>query len=322
MSKSMGNVIEPGEVIKRSGAEVVRLWAAMLNYKEDARFGTEIEQRLVEAYRKIRNTWRFLLGNVSDFDPGRDAVAEADLLDLDRWILHRFEEVRGRVVEAYREYEFHPILHDVLDFFTVELSAFYLDVVKDRAYCSGKRSLERRSAQTAIFTVLRDSLLLMAPILSFTAEEAWAFVPAFAGKDPSVHLGEFPEGRDWLGSKPASFVGDMEKLLEVRERVLKELEKARESKLIGNSLEARVTLRAPAAEAAFLKGRTKDLAALFIVSRVAVEPSAEASLGIEVAKADGAKCERCWNYATDVGTDPGHPAFCARCAGAVEASRP
>jgi isoleucyl-tRNA synthetase len=321
MSKSMGNVIEPGEVIKRSGAEIVRLWGAMLNYKEDARFGPEIEQRLVEAYRKIRNTWRFLLGNVSDFEPDRDAVAEADLLDLDRWVLHRFEEVRGRVLEAYRDYEFHPILHDVLDFFTVDLSAFYLDVVKDRAYCSGRRSLERRSAQTAMFTILRDSLLLMAPILSFTTEEAWAHVPAFAGKDASVHLGEFPGPSDWLRSRPGSFVEDMEKLLEVREKVLKELEKARESKLIGNSLEARVTLRAPAAEAAFLEGRARELAALFIVSQVAVVASGDGPFAVEVAKAGGAKCERCWNYAPDVGADAAHPSFCARCAGAVEAGR-
>jgi isoleucyl-tRNA synthetase len=318
MSKSMGNVIEPGEVIKRSGAEIVRLWAALLNYKEDARFGPEIEQRLVEAYRKIRNTWRFLLGNVSDFDPGRDAVTEADLLDLDRWILHRFEEVRGRVVQAYRDYEFHPILHDVLDFFTVDLSAFYLDVVKDRAYCSAKASLERRSAQTAMFTILRDSLLLMAPIVSFTAEEAWVHVPAFAGKEPSVHLGEFPERRDWLGPRRAGFVADMEKVLDVREKVFKELEKARESKLIGNSLEACVTLRAPAAEAAFLESRLSGLPALFIVSQVSLEPSDEAELAVAVTKAAGQKCERCWNYSTYVGTSPARPTFCARCEKAVE----
>ncbi|HSA95345.1 MAG TPA: class I tRNA ligase family protein, partial [Acidobacteriota bacterium] len=303
---------------KRSGAEIVRLWAAMLNYKEDARFGPEIEQRLVEAYRKIRNTWRFLLGNVSDFEPGRDAVAAADLLDLDRWILYRFEEVRRRVVQAYVDYEFHPILHDVLDFFTVDLSAFYLDVVKDRAYCSGRRSLERRSAQTAMFTILRDSLLLMAPILSFTAEEAWAFVPAYAGKDPSVHLGEFPEGLDWLGTEHAHFVEDMERLLAVREKVLKELEKARESKLIGNSLEACVTLKAPPAEAAFLEAHRADLPALFIVSQVALEASTGEELGVAVSQAAGEKCERCWNYSASVGRSPEYPTFCARCERAVK----
>jgi isoleucyl-tRNA synthetase len=316
----MGNVIEPGEIIKRSGAEIVRLWVAMLNYKEDARFGLEIEQRLVEAYRKFRNTWRFLLGNVSDFVPGRDTVAESGLADLDRWILHRFEEVRARVVRAYEEFEFHPILHDVLDFFTVDLSAFYLDVVKDRAYCSAKNAPERRSAQTAMFAILRDSLLLMAPILSFTADEAWAHVPAFEGKDPSVHLGEFPGPTDWLESAPAGFVADMERLLGVREKALKELEKARESKLIGNSLEARVTLKAPAADAAFLEARQAGLAALFIVSQVVIEKADGDELAIEVAKAEGAKCERCWNYSTHVGTSPDHPTFCARCEKAVQAA--
>ena len=321
MSKSLGNVIDPGEVIKRSGAEIVRIWAAMLNYKEDARFGTEIEQRVVEAYRKLRNTWRFLLGNVSDFEPGRDTVAAANLLDLDRFILHRFEEVRARVVKAYEDYEFHPVLHAVLDFFTVDLSAFYLDVVKDRAYCSGRGSLERRSAQTAMFTILRDSLLLMAPILSFTADEAWAHVPVFAGKDGSVHMGEFPKAQDWLGARGAAFMDDMEKLLGVREKVLKELEKAREAKLIGNSLEASVTLKAPAADAAFLETRKEDLAALFIVSAVAVEKGAGDGLAVEVAKAAGGKCERCWNFSTHVGTSPDHPTFCARCEKVVKAGR-
>jgi len=319
MSKSMGNVIEPGEIIKRSGAEILRLWAAMLNYKEDARFGPEIEQRLVEAYRKIRNTWRFLLGNVSDFGPGPDTVPEPQLADLDRWILHRFEEVRARVVKAYRDFEFHPILHDVLDFFTVDLSAFYLDVVKDRAYCSARNAPERRSAQTAMFTILRDSLLLMAPILSFTADEAWAHVPAYEGKDASVHLGEFPGPADWLRSAPAGFVESMERLLAVREQALKELEKARESKLIGTSLEAKVTLKAPAAELAFFEARRAGLATLFIVSQVEVAKGEGPELVLEVAQAEGAKCERCWNYSTSVGRSAEHPTFCARCDAAVKA---
>jgi isoleucyl-tRNA synthetase len=249
-------------------------------------------------------------------------VAEADLLDLDRWILHRFEEVRARVVKAYENYEYHPILHDVLDFFTVDLSAFYLDVVKDRAYCSAKASPERRSAQTAMFTILRDSLLLMAPILSFTADEAWTHVPAFEGKDPSVHLGEFPGETDWLRSASDCFVTDMERLLGVREMVLKELEKARESKLIGNSLEARVTLKAPPADASLLESHKADLAALFIVSQVAVEEVAGEEVAIEVDKAGGGKCERCWNYSTYVGASPDCPTFCARCESAVKAARP
>jgi isoleucyl-tRNA synthetase len=171
-----------------------------------------------------------------------------------------------------------------------------------------------------MFTILRDSLLLMAPILSFTAEEAWAHVPAFEGKDASVHLGEFPVASDWLRSARPGFVADMRRLLGVREKGLKELEKARESKLIGNSLEARVTLKAPAADAPFLAARQSELTSLFIVSQVEVEKSVGEELVIEVAKAFGAKCERCWNYSTYVGTSPDCPTFCARCEKAVKAT--
>jgi isoleucyl-tRNA synthetase len=313
MSKSLGNVIEPGEIIARSGAEILRLWVAMLNYKEDARFGKEIEQRLVEAYRKIRNTWRFLLGNLSDFEPDTDAVGEDELLDLDRWILHRNEAVGRRVRRAYEEYEYHTVLHALLDFFTVDLSAFYLDVVKDRVYCSARTSVLRRSAQTAMFEVLRASLLLAAPILSFTADEVWEHIPAFAGKGRSVHLGEFPKDRDWLGGRSQAFVEDMNGLLAVRERVLKQLERARGDGLIGNSLEAKVTLRAVGSEFAVLEKSCADLPVLFIVSEVAVVKGEAADLEIVIERAPGRKCERCWNYSTFVGRSPDHPTFCARC---------
>ncbi|HYA49099.1 MAG TPA: isoleucine--tRNA ligase, partial [Burkholderiales bacterium] len=296
MSKSMGNAIEPGEIIARSGAEILRLWVAMLNYKEDARFGPEIEQRLVEAYRKIRNTWRFLLGNLSDFDPARDAVGDADLVGLDRWILHRAEEVARRIRKAYAEYEFHTVFHALLDFFTVDLSAFYLDVVKDRVYCSAAKSVLRRSAQTAMFEVLRSSLLLAAPILSFTADEVWAHMPDFSGKGRSVHLGEFPAERDWLGRHGQGFVDDMAGLLAVREKVLKVLEKARADGLVGNSLEARVALKASGPGAALLARAEADLPALFIVSAVTLGKGDADGLEVAVDRAPGAKCERCWNY--------------------------
>jgi isoleucyl-tRNA synthetase len=322
MSKSLGNVIEPGEIIARSGAEILRLWVAMLNYKEDARFGREIEQRLVEAYRKIRNTWRFLLGNLSDFDPDRDAVGEEELLDLDRWILERGEEVGRRVRRAYSDYEYHTVLHALLDFFTVDLSAFYLDVVKDRVYCSAAKSVLRRSAQTAMFEVLRRSLLLAAPILSFTADEVWAHMPGYAGKEGSVHLGEFPAERAWLGRRGPAFLEDMAALLAVREKVLKELEKARGEGLIGNSLEAKVTLRAPAAQAALLERYAADLAALFIVSAVTVEQGGGDELAVLTGKAPGAKCERCWNYSEFVGRSAAHPTFCARCDAVVGTAQP
>jgi isoleucyl-tRNA synthetase len=313
MSKSLGNAIEPGEIIARSGAEILRLWVAMLNFKEDARFGKEIEQRLVEAYRKIRNTWRFLLGNLSDFNPDADAVAEDELLDLDCWILERGEEVGRRVRRAYDEFEYHTVLHALLDFFTVDLSAFYLDVVKDRVYCSGKKSVLRRSAQTAMFEILRRSLLLAAPILSFTADEVWEHLPAYAGKEGSVHMGEFPVERSWLGGRGPTFAEDMKGLLAVRERVLKELEKARGEGLIGNSLEARVSLRVPETQAALLKKHCADLPALFIVSAVTVEKGGGEDLEAVVERAPGGKCERCWNYSTFVGESRDRPTFCARC---------
>jgi isoleucyl-tRNA synthetase len=316
MSKSFGNAIEPGEIIARSGAEILRLWVAMLNYKEDARFGREIEQRLVEAYRKIRNTWRFLLGNLDGFDPDRDAVGVDDLADLDCWILERAEEVGRRVRRAYADYEYHTVLHALLDFLTVDLSAFYLDVVKDRVYCSARTSVLRRSAQTAMFEILRSNLLLAAPILSFTADEAWEQMPAYAGKESSVHLGEFPKERSWLGLRGRGFLEDMESLLAVRESVLKELEKARAGGLIGNSLEAGVVLKAPEPQAGLLRRYAGDLPILFIVSAVSIEAAA-GELEVVVGRAPGAKCERCWNYSTFVGRSREHPTLCARCEAVV-----
>jgi isoleucyl-tRNA synthetase len=313
MSKSLGNAIEPSEIIARSGAEILRLWAAMLNYKEDARFGKEIEQRLVEAYRKIRNTWRFLLGNLYDFDPDKDGVDDDELLDLDRWILERAEEIGRRIRRAYEEYEYHTVLHALLDFFTVDLSAFYLDVVKDRVYCSAKKSALRRSAQTAMFEVLRESLLLGAPILSFTADEVWGHMPAYTGKEGSVHLGEFPKERGWLGGRGQTFFENMKGLLAVRERVLKELEKARGESLIGNSLEAKVTLKAPESQAALLEKYCGDLPALFIVSAVTVEKGSAPDIEVLIERAPGGKCERCWNFSTFVGQSQDRPTFCARC---------
>jgi len=322
MSKSLGNVIEPGEIITRSGAEILRLWTAMLNYKEDARFGREIEQRLVEAYRKIRNTWRFLLGNLHDFDPDTDSVREDELLDLDRWILERWEDVGRRVRRAYEEYEYHTVVHALLDFFTVDLSAFYLDVVKDRVYCSAKKSVLRRSAQTAMFEVLRRSLLFAAPVLSFTADEVWAHAPTYAGKEWSVHLGEFEKEKSWLGARGQAFLDDMKGLVAARERVLKELEKARAEGLIGNSLEAQVTLKASGVQADLLEKHRDDLASFFIVSSVAVEKGASAELEVLVGRAPGGKCERCWNYSTFVGRSEDYPTFCARCDAVVRTVAP
>ncbi len=313
MSKSLGNVIEPEEVVAKNGAEILRLWVAMLNYKEDARFGRETLQRLIEAYRKIRNTWRFMLGNLYDFSPGTDMVAKEEMLFLDRYILEKAAGIRRKVLKAYEAYEYHVVIHTLYNFFTVEMSAFYLDVIKDRAYCSGKDSRLRRSVQSALFAILKDSLLLLAPLLPFTAEEAWEAMPDYAGKEGSVHLELFPaeEGMEaWL---EPDLYADMEDLAAVREQVLKELEKGREEKLIGNSLEASLTLRASASQAALLKKHEAELPSLFIVSSVAVEEGHEETLTVEIGKAPGGKCERCWNYSRYVGTSASYPTFCARC---------
>ncbi len=311
MSKSLGNFIDPDDVISRNGAEILRLWAAMLNYKEDARFGEETLQRLVEAYRKIRNTWRFILGNVHDFLPDKESINAQEMEFLDRWILERCVQVGKKVLKAYRDYEYHIVFHAIYNFFTVDLSAFYLDVLKDRLYCSAKRSRLRRSAQTALFFLLKSTLALMAPILPFSTEEAWESMPAFQGKEESVHLELFPSFKEkWL--EKAQFE-EGERLLLVREKVLKGLETARASGTIGNSLEARVILRVPASEQELIRKYQKELSMLFIVSAVEVDPQPRGEWEIEVARAPWEKCQRCWNYIPSVGKSHEYPHFCERC---------
>jgi len=316
----LGNTVDPGEVIAQNGAEVLRLWVAMLDFKEDAKLGPEILQRLVEAYRKMRNTWRFMLGNLADFVPEADSVAAEDMLPLDRWALRKTAELGTKVLRAYDEYAYHVVFHGIYNFFSVEMSAQYLDILKDRLYCSGPKSLLRRSAQTALFRILKDTLLLMAPILPFTSEEAWESLPAFRDKEESIHLGDFPSyaGSEW----PDEMYQEMEALFGVREAVLKELEKAREEKLIGNSLEARVVLSAPQSQEALLAKYRADLASLFIVSDVAVDHHAGPDLRVMVLKAPGHKCERCWNISTSVGQSAEHPTLCRRCEDVVKGGRP
>ncbi len=311
MSKSAGNVVEPRDVIGQNGAEILRLWIAMLNFKEDAPFGRAIVQHLVEAYRKVRNTWRFMLGNLQDFDPDRDALRAEEMEEFDLWALERNAEVGRRMLQAYDDYEFHSVFHAAYNFFTVDLSAFYLDVLKDRLYCSGKNARIRRSAQTALFRILRDSLRLLAPLLPFTTDEAWDVLPAFGGKEESVHLAYFPDfSETWLSEATHKKWDD---LIILREKILKELEKARESKLIGNALEGRVILRAPEPSAGMVTSGRELLAALCLVSSVRVERSDGKEAEVRVEKAEGLKCCRCWNFSTSVGTSSAHPDLCRRC---------
>jgi len=316
MSKSLGNVIEPEEIIAQNGAEVLRLWVAMLDFKEDARFGREIMARIIEAYRKLRNTWRFLLGNLSDFDPENQSVSRKNLLPLDRWALEETAEVGRRVLQAYREYEYHVVFHVLSEFFSVELSSLYLDILKDRLYCSAQDSPERRSAQTALHHILRATLLLMAPILPFTTEEAWRMSTPAGRKAQSVHLEDFPSfDETWIEPEERR---SLESVLGVRERVLKELEKAREEKRLGNALEARVSVRAPEFLREPLERFRDDLASLFIVSDVGLEFHSGSDIEVVVEKAPGRKCRRCWNFSSEVGKSPEHPDLCRRCREVLE----
>lgn len=311
MSKSLGNFVDPEEVINQNGAEILRLWVAMLNYKEDARFGGETVSRIIEAYRKIRNTWRFILGNIHDFIPDEDRIPQEEMLFLDRWILEKSVRIGKRIMKAYEDYEYHIVFHTLYNFFSVELSSFYMDVLKDRLYCSGKKSLLRKSAQTALFELLRTSLLWMAPILPFTTEEAWEAMPDFDEKTESVHLDMFPsEQGKWLDPE---FFKEGEDLILVREKVLKELENSREEKMIGNSLQASVILKIPASEEPLLKKYEEMLPSLFIVSEVVLQPRSGKELEIVVSKAPGRKCTRCWNISTYVGQSADYPDFCQRC---------
>jgi isoleucyl-tRNA synthetase len=247
-------------------------------------------------------------------------VPDDKLLVLDRWVLDRTAEVGRRILKAYEDYEYHVVFHTIYGFFTVDLSAFYLDVLKDRLYCSAKNSGPRKSAQTALFRILRETLALLAPVLPFTTEEAWESLPSFRGKEESVHLRLFPKfDRSYLDSGTRA---EMDRLLGLRETVLKALETAREEKRIGNSLEAEVRLRVPAADRALVEKYRDELCSLFIVSSVVVEPAPAEAVGVTIDRAPGEKCRRCWNYSPYVGRSEAHPELCARCEAALQEQRP
>ncbi len=321
MSKSLGNVISPLDLMKEYGADIVRLWVASTDYSDDIRVSKEILARTADAYRKVRNTLRFLLGNLSGFDPGTDAVPREEMEELDRWALARLSRLDRQVRAAYEGYQFHLVYRGLYDFCVVDLSNFYLDVLKDRLYASAPQSRLRRSAQTALYRIARDLTLLMSPILPFTSEEVWEGLPGYQGG--SVFEGEFPaqagaQGDDALEAR-------YEGLLRVREAVTKALETERQAKTIGTSLEARVVVRCPDADTrALLDGfGPAALADLFIVSGVEVVPgNGGTEVMVQVVPAHGTKCARCWRYDPGVGTLPARPAICPRCAEALaEAGR-
>ncbi len=315
MHKSLGNVISPQEIIDKKGAEILRLWVASFNYKEDVKLGPEIIERVTEAYRKIRNTWRFMLGNLNDFNPSKDYIPKEKMDRLDLYILEKWRGNLGKCLEGYRNFEYHSIYHTLYNFFTVDLSAVYLDIIKDRLYCSHSESEKRRSAQTAIFTILKESLLIMAPILPFTTEEAWEFLPQFEGKEDSIFLHNFPSpDKTWLERDEME---EWDLIFEIRGMVLKALEIERNKKTIGNSLEAEVNLTYPRNYNEVIDKFKEQLPAIFIVSRVETREGDEWKA--EVFTAEGERCQRCWNYSPNVGKDKDFPDLCDRCTKVIKA---
>jgi isoleucyl-tRNA synthetase len=319
MSKSLGNSIEPEDVIKQSGADILRLWVSMSDYTQEIRLSKEILTRAAEAYRKIRNTLRYLLANLYDFDPAADSVAADRLEEVDRYILARYAETAQHMLTAYEQYDYGAIFRAMNTFTTVDLSAFYADVSKDRLYTFAARSPERRSAQTAMYLMADGLTRLMAPILSFTADELWRYLPRAAGRDASVHIALFPPRED-LGALAAPGVADAwGRLIALRDRVLAEIEPLRKNKQIGSSLQARVVLSAAAAELAFLRAHERELPMLFIVSEVELRASEDTGGGIHITieRAGGVKCERCWRFVDKVSAEPAWAGICDRCQGAL-----
>ncbi|HWQ54122.1 MAG TPA: isoleucine--tRNA ligase [Bryobacteraceae bacterium] len=316
MHKSLGNAIEPDQIVKVHGAEIIRLWASSMEFNEDVRVSETILTRLTDAYRKLRNTFRYALGNLSDFDPAAHAVPGAELQEIDQWILLRAEDLVSRCLAWYDEFAFHKVFHAVYDFATVDLSSVYFDVLKDRLYTTATQSHARRSAQTALWRVAHCLVRLVAPLLAFTAEEVWGHL-----KQPeSVHMAQFPEPFELTQGIPEEHrkrVGNWDRLIEVRGDVLKSLESARNEKLIGAPLEAHVHISANGDLYPLLRDYARELPALFIVSQVSVGEGGE-ELNVRVERASGAKCARCWKYTEDVGSDPALPTVCAPCAEAVK----
>jgi isoleucyl-tRNA synthetase len=319
MSKSLGNYIAPEEIINRYGAEVMRLWVASVEFTEDARISDTILTRLSEAYRKLRNTFRWALGNLADFDPARDALPAAELLELDQWILFRAEELVRNCRAFYDDFAFHRVYHAIYNFATTDLSALYFDILKDRLYTAAPRSRARRSAQTALWRLTWALVRLVAPILAFTTEEVWDHLAKPAGAPESVHLAMFPEPQELtegLDERHRERARNWDRLLEVRDAVLKRLEEARQEKAIGAPLEARVHLRADGDLYPLLAEYIEKLPEFFIVSQVSLEQR-PGEFEVIVERASGRKCERCWKYSTEVGADPAWPTICPACAAAV-----
>ena len=322
MSKSLGNGIDPLDVIKDMGADILRLWVSSADYRSDVAVSPNIIKQSAEGYKKIRNTFRFLLGNISDFDYKKDSVSRDQMLEIDRWAMMKLYQLAERVTRAYEDYEFHVVYHSIHKFCTVDMSAIYLDIIKDRIYASKPDSIKRRSAQTVMYEICSALIKLLTPVLSFTMEEVYSYLPEDK-KEQSAQLTGWPVIDKIFEDKALD--EKWAKILKIREVVAKPIEEKRREKEIGHSLNAEVVLFADGELYQFLKDIEDDLATIFIVSKASVKTMEEAledtyssedleGLKVAILKAGGQKCERCWIYTEDVGSDPEHPEICARCA--------
>ena len=324
MSKSVGNTVAPQEVIAQYGADIIRLWAASSDYKADIRISKEILKQLSEVYRKIRNTIRFILGNTNDFNYETDKVEFKDMLELDRWALMHMQLLKKEVSAAYESYDFHVLYHAIHNFCSVEMSSYYLDILKDRLYAYKADSFERRSAQTAMYEIMLDLVVMIAPVLSFTMEEVWQFMKKPASMPESVFMMPWPECKEEYIDEALESKWD--NFIEIRSEITRVLEGARRAKTIGHSLDAKVELHATGEALAILRSVEGDLATLLIVSQAklveglagGVEATGREDLKVTVQAAEGEKCERCWIYSDTVGKDAEHPTVCARCAAALK----
>ena len=322
MSKSLGNTILPKDITEKYGADILRLWVSSVDYREDVRISENILQQMSDAYRRIRNTARFLMGNLNNFDYANDKVDYKDMFEIDKWAMHKLEELKEKTTEYYDKYEFYSLFQEITYFCSMEMSSFYLDIVKDRLYCEGTTSIERRSAQTVLTEVLKVLVRIISPVLSFTADEIWERIPEALKEEESVHLSKWIEANpEYLNEELAK---KWDKIARLRREVNKKLEAERQTGLIGHSLDARVLLNIANAEYSFIKDYTEnEVSDLFIVSQVKfvndnLAESEIEGISISVEKASGEKCERCWKYDEEVGHDHDHSDVCPRCASVLE----
>src|ERR1700722_5478744 len=318
MSKSLGNGVDPVDIAQRLGAEIVRLWVASVDFREDVAASENLMQRVSETYRKLRNTFRFLLMNLNGFAPERGAVSWEQMPPLDRYMLVRTRELTEKILGWYDDFEFHRIYHALNEFAVADLSAFYIDAVKDRIYTFAPQDPRRRSAQSVLWMIAEALVRLVAPLLSFTAEEIWQYMPEKSGRIHGGHLELFPEPETRAAAVDQEFMSDWTTLLLVRNEALKSLEEARKTKLIGKALDAKLVLEVPEAMGALLDRYRPGLKELLNVSQVEVKTGPSSQVIATTLPAEGTKCERCWNYSVHVGEDRRWPTVCEGCGPVVQ----